>query len=372
MIFAEHRYYGGSQPCPGGWAECPAYLSVEQALADYAHLVTVLREQYKFQKVITFGGSYGGMLSAWFRMKYPHIIDGAIAASAPVLAFTAGGYDGSRHWATTTYTGSAVAGCEPACVDNIATAFQRIRDLSATASGRAQIASGLNLCSVPAADQMSTVLLWIMDTFDSLAMGNYPYPSSYISGDPLHPMPGYPMRVACSYLASPNATFHDLANAIGVLNNASQNVVCNNATQTYTDPISMTYNLQVCTEVLPQSDFFPAKGMPHDMFYDFTPVNLTTFCPSTYNGLEPRYTSIPQLFGLDRLKAASNIVFSNGEYDPWRSGGILVPISESIVSIYVAQGAHHLDLFFTDPRDPPSVTEARRQEMAWVDKWINE
>jgi len=37
MIFAEHRFYGGSQPCPGGWAECPAYLSVEQALADYAH-----------------------------------------------------------------------------------------------------------------------------------------------------------------------------------------------------------------------------------------------------------------------------------------------------------------------------------------------
>jgi pimeloyl-ACP methyl ester carboxylesterase len=82
----KQRYYGKSLPygestfTPGHMG----FLTAEQALADYAVLISRLRTQYSISKVISFGGSYGGMLSAWFRFKYPNSVDGALAASAPI------------------------------------------------------------------------------------------------------------------------------------------------------------------------------------------------------------------------------------------------------------------------------------------------
>ena len=56
-------------------------------MMDFVNLVQFIKEKYsaKNKAVITFGGSYGGMLSAWIRMKHPHVFQGALAASAPIL-----------------------------------------------------------------------------------------------------------------------------------------------------------------------------------------------------------------------------------------------------------------------------------------------
>lgn len=55
------------------------YLTSEQALADYAVLIKHIKTTTPgagSSKVIAFGGSYGGMLAAWFRMKYPNVVQG--------------------------------------------------------------------------------------------------------------------------------------------------------------------------------------------------------------------------------------------------------------------------------------------------------
>lgn len=94
-MFAEHRYFGQSFPFAKADAfkkENNKYLTVEQTLSDYVDLLKYLRSYYNAddKATISFGGSYGGMLAAWMRMKYPNVIQGAYAASAPTVYFKGG------------------------------------------------------------------------------------------------------------------------------------------------------------------------------------------------------------------------------------------------------------------------------------------
>ncbi|WCJ41659.1 Serine carboxypeptidase S28 family protein [Euphorbia peplus] len=94
MLFIEHRYYGESMPF-GSEDEAfqnsstLGYLSSEQALADYAEVIVHVKRKLSAEKcpTIALGGSYGGELAAWFRLKYPHIVIGALASSAPILYY---------------------------------------------------------------------------------------------------------------------------------------------------------------------------------------------------------------------------------------------------------------------------------------------
>jgi len=112
-----------------------------------------------------------------------------------------------------------------------------------------------------------------------------------------------------------------------------------------------------------------------DMFW-YAPWNETAYnlnCTYKY-GLYPRPKWILQQFGGlfgaggNNLAGYSNIVFSNGELDPWSGGGVLTNVSvESNLVAITYYGAHHLDLRAAMPMyDPQSVVDARNIERHYI------
>ena len=64
------------------------YLTSEQALNDVANFIEYFKKKHRLphNKWIVFGCSYAGNLAAWLRLKFPNLVAGAIASSAPVHA----------------------------------------------------------------------------------------------------------------------------------------------------------------------------------------------------------------------------------------------------------------------------------------------
>uniref|UniRef100_A0A0D6R0X7 Serine carboxypeptidase S28 family protein n=1 Tax=Araucaria cunninghamii TaxID=56994 RepID=A0A0D6R0X7_ARACU len=93
VVSLEHRYYGKSSPFKDLKTDNLRYLSSKQALFDLAAFRNYYQEVMNRKQNVSsyenswfvFGVSYSGALSAWFRLKFPHLTCGSLASSAVVL-----------------------------------------------------------------------------------------------------------------------------------------------------------------------------------------------------------------------------------------------------------------------------------------------
>jgi len=240
-----------------------------------------------------------------------------------------------------------------------------------------------------------------------MAMTDYPYPAFF-----LEPMPGYPVKESVkpfenievlskhTYLKSAKSfakkmifgaeketnqtgfnareiqLLQALANSTNVYFNYTGQYPCTNLSDWEGTGTLDGYgwNILACNQL------FMPTGFGEDSM--FIPLKIdyeanTKMCQETY-GLTPDYDWALRFFGgFDIEKdflAVTNIVFSNGELDPWRAGGLNANVTAdgSGIALYIEGGAHHLDLRPPNVNDPPLVTEARNIEMANIKKWIAE
>lgn len=369
LIFAEHRYYGTSIPYGQTAFKDPKkmnFLTSEQALADYAVLIKHIKSSIpgsSQSKVIAFGGSYGGMLAAWFRMKYPNVVQGSLAASAPIWTFREDAdCDAFDRTVTGTFRKSSSA-----CVDNIKALWKTLNTTASQTGGLAKLSEMFHLCKpLKSADDVTTLKNWIVSALVYLAMVDYPYPSKFLA-----PLPAWPVKETCRPISTPlngDNLIIGTAKAMNVFYNYTGSTSCFDIGSGDIPNLGISgWDYQSCTEMVAPSCSNGKTDMFEKSAWDFK--EYTNGCLKNWK-VKPDINWIETQYWGKNLSAASNIIFSNGLLDPWSSGGVLKSQSDSVVAILIPNGAHHLDLRGSNKADPADVVSARNQEKKYIATWL--
>jgi len=369
VIFAEHRYYGLSLPFGDKSFDLPnlRFLTSEQAMADYANLIFNLKQSISGaldSKVIVFGGSYGGMLASWIRMRYPNIFHGALAASAPILQFQ-GQMKNGEQFSVIVTRDYALSG--PSCPAGIKLGYnQIILEAARGAAGLKVLTEKFMLCSPLKENEVEGLIAFLNSGYQYMAMTDYPSPSDF-----LQPLPAWPVDVACQYfIPMPDDLLTAMRLSIGVYYNSTGDQSCFDIHESSSPSLGdEAWEYQACTEmVMPvETNGIDDMFLPEPWNYD----RYKVYCQETFNVTpQPGWTWIS--FWGREISTASNIIFSNGRLDPWMPGGVLFNASSSLPAILIDHSAHHLDLRAPDPADPQSVTDARNFERQTIAGWLNQ
>eukprot|EP00039_Didymoeca_costata_P021688 m.345189 g.345189 ORF g.345189 m.345189 type:complete len:486 (+) comp25874_c0_seq1:147-1604(+) len=367
LVFAEHRYYGNSIPAyKQGTYE---YLSSEQAMADYVRLIQQLKMSYfngnHTTPVVSIGGSYGGMLAAYMRFKFPHIVTGAIAASAPVVQDT-----------STYKFYDIVARDFASCAGVLQEGYRQLWSTLQSSMGNAtkldHIKQTFHTCTTPTGtnDSNVAVLAVLQNALVSLAQLDYPYS--------IPPLPASPVSQACENAQNKHDALQALAEATSIsLQPGGCWNISNPYYQYYPGLFPGPWSYQRCGDVYIATAisnnntlFLPCSEASCNCFNE---NDFALFCNKAYNSqARPNFNSL--YFGAtegDILHLASNIVFTNGELDPWGQGGINVNNSDrDVTSFWIEGAAHHLDLRAPNEHDPPSIHLVRAWQLDRINSWF--
>jgi len=378
VLFVEHRFYGDSLPFGRDSFSNDAlqYLSIEQALADYAEVIVALPTLLGCRgtgrnaasgrcDTVLFGGSYGGMLAAWHRYKYPHLSRGAVASGAPVdfypgeqvqpafLAAVAAAYDSY---------GASEAGCAAALL-----AALHAADV-ATPSELAS--AGVRACAPLDSSSPERYAFYARGAVASIAMLDYPYPCACaaLASEAEAPLPALHRAVLGYVNASGDLPCVDLrAELVG------QGLASARGAREHGSDLGVTaWNYQACTELLLE----PITSDGYGFYPESAPqlASVSRRCEELF-GVEPRPFWMELSFGRGAdFRQASNIFFSENDKDPWHVGTRTVPahggVNDTVTRFVARGGAHHQDLRFASVWDAPDVHKARALEESAIRQWL--
>ncbi|XP_074632325.1 thymus-specific serine protease-like isoform X2 [Acropora palmata] len=373
LIFGvEHRFYGLST-----FEECMdnyniTFLTSQQALADLAQFVAFARKFYNMtdaNKWIAYGGSYPGSLSAWFRLKYPKLVVGAVASSAPVEAKT--DFQGYHNVVASSFASTLVGGSAK-CRDNLKLAFYKLDEMIQR-EDFATLALDFIFCqNISSKNDVWLFTKKLANIFDGIVQNNdenieYSIAKvcrymTYTDDTPYAKLVQFVqnylkhMGMTClnnsytSFVTSLNNTrldplgeassrqwFYQTCSQFGYFQTCEANTSCVYSTLL----ADLPHYLDICLDVFG----IPGKGVYQGV----------AFTNSDYGGKTPN---------------GSKIVFVNGSIDPWHALSVLSNLTTSEVAIFIPGTSHYANMYADSPEDPPALSAARKEVSRLVGVWL--
>ena len=353
LIALEHRYYGESLPLSSFSTQDLAFLSTENALDDLAYFQRHIIKEKNWQgKWIAFGGSYPGSLSAYYRLKFPYLVAGSLASSAPVMA-KEDFFEYDTH--VTKVTG-------PECAGQIR---QVVRAIEATLTDENKLNQMKTLFEASEVQDPVDFLYLIADT--GAAAVQYGMRDKFctaLSSSPT-PLEGY-AEFAKNLYKSMGVTAVEMT-AQGAMSEAITD---------YKNGIGMRqWYYQSCTEFgyWQNANPDPSQSTRSSL------INLNYHrhvCQRLFGLNEPADTaSINNTFYYPLMvELVSNIYFTNGENDPWSLLSLAEKNGNAVntkLNYYLIEGAAHCnDLHSPSSDDSAALRAARKTMESLIGLWL--
>uniref|UniRef100_A0A7E4W467 Serine protease K12H4.7 n=1 Tax=Panagrellus redivivus TaxID=6233 RepID=A0A7E4W467_PANRE len=360
MVFTlEHRFYGYSWPKPDLSPESLKFHTSRQALADLNAFILAQKVAFDLNnpKWITFGGSYGGSLSAWAREKYPDTIYAAVASSAPIEAVV----DFS---AFLEVVSDIFYNFDKICAQSIHRGFLAMQKELQTEEGQDKLNQIFDYHNrLKSQQEQYNFFNLIIDTlleFIQYGDGGSGYATKLTkicqlqTADENNPVQGYANVYA---FLRPHKPL--LRSAVIKPDNGR------------------TWIWQTCNEF----GFFVttnSKRVNKNFVPDVLPVNYSVDnCGNIFGDVFNNATVYSNVDSTNEYYHGRNkyngtrVLFVNGKNDPWHALSILEP-REGINAIVIEGAGHAADMLRSQESDIPAITAARKQIHAIVMKWVNE
>lgn len=377
----EHRYYGKSHPTDDLSVPNLAYLSSEQALADLAYFITYIRDKYRLyqNKLITFGGSYPGSLSAWFRVKYPHLVNGAVATSAPILAEL-------NFFGYLDVVANVLDTTQPMCKKMVSTAHMTVGKMLQTDQGRKQLKKMFQLCD----DIDISNNLDVANLYTNLA-GNFEGVIQYNKDNRAFEgalATNITVDTLCNIMNddSRGDPVNRYADVNSLLLSAYSEKCLDFSYKGMIDDLSKTdwnssageggrqWTYQTCTE-------FGFYQTSDSMYQPFTGFPLKFSIQQCMDIFGSKFNADLNQQGINRTNTnyggynmrPTKVVFPNGSVDPWHALSFTADVDPSIFTvIYIEGTAHCANMYPPTDSDPPQLIQARKTINSLIGQWIAE